>query len=58
MKRVLAITALLIGSAAAVAPLTASADDCAGVRVVANVNLNGTEQGVDRCVPLSVPSLP
>ena len=55
MKRVLAITALLIGSAAAVAPLTASAADCAGLQVTAHVNVNGTEQGIDQCVPIGVP---
>jgi hypothetical protein len=58
LKRVLAITALLIGTAAAVAPVTASADDCAGVHVVADINVNGTPQNVDQCVPLGLPELP
>ena len=55
MKRVLAVTALLIGTAAAVAPLTASAEDCAGVQITAHIDLNGTAQDVDQCIPVGAP---
>jgi hypothetical protein len=47
VKRVLAITALLLGAAAALAtPATA-----AGVCVHADINVNGTAQTVDQCLP-------
>ena len=47
MKRVLAITALLLASAAALA-VPATAD---GVCVHADINVNGTAQTIDQCVP-------
>ncbi|MFN2539026.1 MAG: hypothetical protein ABR549_12895 [Mycobacteriales bacterium] len=47
MKRVLAITALLLASAAALA----TPANAAGVCVHADINLNGTAQTVDQCLP-------
>ncbi|MCU1603067.1 MAG: hypothetical protein JWO22_3776 [Frankiales bacterium] len=46
MKRVLAITALLLASAAALAAPASASTLCLN----AHVNINGTEQGVDQCV--------
>ena len=47
MKRVLAITALLLASAAALA----TPANAAGVCVHADLNVNGTAQTIDQCLP-------
>ena len=47
MKRVLAMTALLLGTAAALAVPASAAGAC----VHADINVNGTAQTIDQCVP-------
>jgi hypothetical protein len=47
VKRVLAITALLLASAAALA----SPASAAGLCIHADLNVNGTAQTIDQCVP-------
>ena len=47
MKRVLAITALLLGTTAALA----APANAAGLCLHADINVNGTAQVIDQCLP-------